>query len=54
MLMEVAMDEKQATLDPPDEECEDHRQKLELDWAESEWFEVWLQLAPHEKTQRQD
>src|SRR4051812_20993878 len=54
MLMEVSMDGKQATLDPPDEECGDHRQKLELDWAESEWFEVWLQLARHEKPQGQE
>ena len=38
---EVAQEEPQ----PPDESERLLRKKLQLDWVESEWFQVWLKLA---------
>ena len=29
-------------------QTEPERKSISIDWAESEWFQVWLQLARHE------
>ena len=33
---------------PPDETQESLRKQLQLEWIDSEWFQVWLKLARRE------
>jgi len=40
--------EKAATAQPPRQPQKSQKRILQVDWTESEWFKVWLQLARHE------
>ena len=48
MQTDALVKDSEITLRPSGRSKGSRRRTLELNWAESEWFQVWLQLARHE------